>query len=208
MCWSCVVAVILLLRVWVLYSKSKKIGIFLGIFLLIGCGIALYIRIWKPDVCFYSHPIYLCWLSSKGAFVHPFRQRGCRPLIPLLWNQRFLLYSTSFFDHLSEDPSEWWVWLLYAINLLTSILSICRSLLLTDRPGLYAHSWQFFYFIIILFIDVGDLLESIRPVPCLSNILGPLILYGHVESLYYLDGVTFNSNTHRLIDAVRSTFNI
>jgi hypothetical protein len=26
-----------------------------------------------------------------------------------------------------------------------------------------------------------------------------------VESLYYLDGVTFNSNTHRLIDAVRRT---
>lgn len=36
---------------------------------------------------------------------------------------------------------------------------------------------------------------------------GPLILYGHVESLYYLDDVTFNSNTHGPIDAVRSTFN-
>jgi hypothetical protein len=79
------------------------------------------------------------------------------------------------------------------------------SLLLTDRPGLYAHSRQFFYFVIILSIDVSDHLESIRPVLCLSSILGRLMLYGHVESLYYLDDVIFNSNTHRLIDAVRST---
>jgi hypothetical protein len=35
---------------------------------------------------------------------------------------------------------------------------------------------------------------------------GPLVLYGDVESLYYLDGVTFNPNTHGPIDAVRSTF--
>ena len=35
---------------------------------------------------------------------------------------------------------------------------------------------------------------------------GPLILYGYVESLHYLDDVTFNPNTHSPIDAVRSTF--
>jgi len=44
-------------------------------------------------------------------------------------------------------------------------------------------------------------------VPCLLGVLGRLILYGHVESLHYLDGVTFSSNTHGTIDAVRSTLN-
>jgi len=42
--------------------------------------------------------------------------------------------------------------------------------------------------------------------PRLSSMLGRLILYGYVESLYYLDGVDFNPNTHSPIDAV-STFN-
>ena len=42
---------------------------------------------------------------------------------------------------------------------------------------------------------------------CLPNILGPLILYGRVESAYYLDGFTSNPNTHGPADAVRSTFN-
>ena len=46
----------------------------------------------------------------------------------------------------------------------------------------------------------------VLPILCLSSVPGPLILYGHVESIYYLDNVTVNPNTHGPIDAVRSSF--
>ena len=54
------VVVILLLRVWVLYSRSTKMGIFLGALFLIGGGIAFYLRVQKPDVSYYLHPSDPC----------------------------------------------------------------------------------------------------------------------------------------------------
>lgn len=38
---------------------------------------------------------------------------------------------------------------------------------------------------------------------CLSSLLGYLILYGHVEGLYYLESVNLNPSTHRPFNAVR-----
>ena len=43
--------------------------------------------------------------------------------------------------------------------------------------------------------------------PYLCDTPGPVILYDHVESLYFLEAFNFNPNTHSPIHAVRIHFN-
>src|SRR6266481_6047991 len=99
--------VILLLRVWVLYSRSRKLGVFLGTLFQASCGTALYIRLRDPDVSPYPHPGCFTDFKLEGCIITP----NSKPWVPaspslLYHGTNLLLSSTSFFDDLPEDRSK------------------------------------------------------------------------------------------------------